>query len=151
MKTSLLIIALFLASFTAHSQEEDHGKNEVGLSTGYFLMQPEGVSGLGFHLHYNRLLAEDFGIGGGVETIFGSHGHTTISILAVWMPVEDLKLSLGPGFTIPTSEEESMTIAHVEATYSFKVGKIHLGPYVGVGKAKVEYHISAGLHLGYDF
>ncbi len=139
---------------TSHDEAEnhEHSKNDIGLVNAavYFLKEKEFAYGL--HVHYVRAIPKSkFGLGLAYERIFGHHKHNTFGLVVAYNPVHELSLSISPGLTFEDDNPEAAFAMHLEATYGFEIRKIHLGPMVEFAYDPEDYHISMGLHLGYDF
>lgn len=130
-----------------------HPKNEIGIANNLTYLGNEGELAYGLHLHYMRNIGESpFGYGLGYEQIFDDHLHRNLSIIGSYTPGKHLFLTLSPGITFIGREKPEKTFAlHLEATYEYEIGNIHIGPVAGYSISGHGYHISLGLHLAYAF
>jgi len=148
---------IFLLSFLScvlisFSQIDEHHKNEFGMANSpvYFLKSKE-IS-YGIHFHYTRHLNHSkFGIGLAYERIFDKHKHNTFGAVIAYSPLDKLTISASPGFTYEGLTKEFMPALHLETTYEFELGHIHIGPLLEFALDSEDQHISLGLHLGYGF
>ena len=133
--------------------DHTHPKNELGIANNLTYLGNEGELAYGLHLHFIRNIGESpFGYGLGYEQIFDDHLHRNLSIIGSYTPVEHLFLTLSPGITFIGREKPEKTFAlHLEATYEYELGAMHIGPVAGYSISGHGYHISLGLHLAYAF
>jgi hypothetical protein len=165
----IVFILLFAQTINAqiedshdHSDDEhyhDHVEkpNELGIAFApvYFLNEEEFAFGL--HIHYIHTIGESkFGIGAGYEKIFDDHGHNTIGVVFSYRPLDPLSFNFAPGLTFesspgPMEEQETNFAFHLESTYEFEVGGLHIGPALEFAYDPEDIHISLGLHVGFAF
>ena len=156
MKALILIllfpICLFAQDEHGHNHNHiHHHKNEIGIAVSpvYFFRENETSSSL--HLHYSHQLNESkFAVGLGYERIFDEHEHQTIGIVGSYRIIEPLSFNLSPGITFEGAEELHFAF-HIETIYEFELGDFHLGPAIEFAYDTEDYHISAGIHIGYGF
>ena len=139
------------------ANEHVHDDWEVGVSVGYANLKTENEEGKNLHLHLMKSLGDEglaqyFSFGFGAETIITDEKHYGSMLTLAVHPVEDLTLSLSPGFEWAKHDGanwEREYATHVEATYSFDVADgYHLGPVIGYSKTKDTEHYTIGIHLG---
>ena len=168
-KISTLIRVLAVASIgitglstAALSEEDHHGGHEgheweLGVSVGYANLKTEGEEGTNLHLHLLKRLEGDgfekyFSVGFGAEVIRTDETHYGAMVTVAYHPVEDLVLSVSPGFEWAKHEGSSWEreyATHYEAAYSFDVSEsYHIGPVVGYSKTKDAEHYTVGIHIG---
>jgi hypothetical protein len=113
-----------------------HHKNEIGVAVSpvYFFGENESK----------------FAVGLGYERIFDEHKHQTIRIVGSYRIAEPLSINLSPGITFEGGEELHFAF-HIETTYEFELGNYHIGPAIEFAYDTEDYHISAGIHIGYGF
>ena len=133
-----------------------HHRNELGIALApvYFLNEKETAFGL--HVHYIRNLKNSkFGLGFGYERIFDEHEHHTIGIVGSYRPFDNLTLNLAPGVAFEGGNDEEETelkpAVHIEGTYEFLIGDIHIGPVFEIAYDPEDIHISLGIHIGLGF
>ena len=129
---------------------EHHSRNEIGLANSAVYFVGENGFAYGLHVHYLRRISH-FGLGLGYERIFDTHKHNTIGFVMAYWPTEHLNLNFSPGLTFEDEHPEAKFAFHLEAAYGFEIGSIHLGPVIEFAYDPEDYHISLGLHLGFDF
>ena len=161
LKLHLIFIAILFSQVLCAQTEEhehpegerhDHFKNDIGLANSAVYFVKEKKFAYGLHFHYVRAIPKSkFGLGLGYERIFDEHKHNTIGVVIAYRPVHELTLSISPGVTFEDAYPEAGFALHIEATYGFEIGNIHLGPLVEFAYDPEDYHISIGIHLGYDF
>lgn len=143
-----------------HKAEDDHqhhqhhhARNEIGLANNMVYLGEEGELAYGLHLHYLRNIGKSrFGVGLGYEQIFDDHLHRNVGIVGSYRILHGLFLNISPGITfIGRTEPEKAFAFHLEATYEFELGAIHLGPVLEYALSGHGYHLSAGLHLACAF
>lgn len=138
----------------AHTDHEhSHSRNEVAVSNNLVFLGMDQELAYGVHLHYLRSIRETrFGTGLGYERIFDEHGHNTINVTGSYSLFHELVLMMSPGITFDDHSNGNIDFSiHLEAGYEFEINHLHLGPVLGFAFIPGDYHISLGLHLGYDF
>ena len=164
---SAVTIGLFILNTAALSEEENHDLHdshemhewELGISLGYANLKTEGEEGGNLHVHLLKRLEGDgfeqyFSVGFGTEVIVTSdhEEHYGAMLTLAYHPVEDLVLSVSPGFEWAKHEGESWEreyATHLEASYSFDVSEhYHVGPVIGYSKTKDTEHYTVGIHIG---
>ena len=134
----------------------EHHRNELGIALApvYFLNEKETAFGLHVHYIYN-LKDSKFGVGLGYERIFDEHKHHTVGVVGSYRPIDNLTLNLAPGVTFEGgSDEEEIELnpaVHIEGTYEFLIGDMHIGPVFEVAYDPEDIHISLGIHIGLGF
>lgn len=134
-------------------QHHDHYHNEFGIANSLVYLGTSNEFSYGLHFHYVHNIHETkFGFGLGYERIFDEHGHNTIGVIGSFRPVEHWGIHVSPGIAFEDTESDHMGFAlHLETTYEFEVGPLHLGPLLEYAWDTEDYHISVGLHLGIGF
>ena len=155
------LLFIFLGSVRLQAQDDlthaDHDhhhehRNELGIANAPVYFVKEEIVSYGLHVHLVRnLLHSRFGYGIGYERIFDEHGHNTYSALVSYR-IDRVMLIVAPGATIEDEEPgEAAFAVHVEATYEFELGDLHLGPVVEFAYDPEDIHLSLGLHVGIGF
>ena len=130
----------------------EHSGGEVGVAGTAVYLVTEKKFGFGLHLHYvHNIAASKFGLGLGYERIFADHKHNNIGLVVSFRPVEAFSIDLTPGLNFEQENPGAKFAVHLETTYEFEWNSIHLGPVMEFAYATEDYHVSLGLHLGYDF
>lgn len=159
-KQILLLFYTFLTIYTATAQEthdhehhHEHHKHEVSVGAFPAFFVNENELTYGMHLHYTyNFPSTKVGIGVGYEKIFDEHKHNSISIFLNYRPIENLHIGLGPGLAFEGAEiKEAVYATHFETFYEFIIKGFHLGPVLGMGVDKNDFHISMGIHFGIGF
>lgn len=159
----LLSAGMVTAQDHNHDHDHDHSdhthhhhsyhNNEIGIVNTpiYFLGEKEFA--YGFHVHYVRNLdGTKLGIGIGYERIFDEHKHNTIGIVGSYNPVGNLIINLSPGIAWEGVAHSELHFAlHLESSYDFELGPIHLGPILGLSYGEEDIHLGLGLHMGVGF
>ena len=128
-----------------------HHKNEIGVAISPVNFFGENKTSSSLHLHYSHQLNESkFAVGLVYERIFDEHKHQTIGIVGSYRITEPLSINLSPGITFEGGEELHFAF-HIETTYEFELGNYHIGPAIEFAYDTEDYHISAGIHIGYGF
>lgn len=149
-----LILLLAISPVRLVAQEQDshahHHHTELGIANSMVLVGHEQEWAYGLHLHLIRSIGHSrFGAGLGYERIFDEHGHNTIGIVGSYSPINHLHLNLSPGLAFEDGEfSEAKPALHIESSYGFPVGKIHIGPLWEFAFDSKHYHMSIGLHIG---
>ena len=158
-----ITVGSFVLNTAALSEEEYHDAHhemhewELGVSFGYANLKTEGEEGGNLHLHLlKRLegdgLAQYFSVGFGAEVIVTDEEHYGAMVTLAYHPVEDLVLSVSPGFEWANHEGEGWEreyATHLEAAYSFDVSEnYHVGPVIGYSKTRDAEHYTVGIHIG---
>lgn len=163
MKIIQLLALLLIFGITAsEAQESDHDatedhhehfRNELGIANSLVYLGNAKVFSYGLHFHYvHNIPHTKFGFGAGYERIFDEHGHNTLGVIGSFRPVEHWGIHLSPGITFEDRESDHFGFAlHIETTYEFEVGPVHLGPLLEYAMDQEDYHISVGVHLGLGF
>ncbi|UCG58128.1 MAG: hypothetical protein JSU70_01215 [Phycisphaerales bacterium] len=142
-----------------HAEHGGHDRvYELGVSTGFVRMEPEGQSAVGTHLHLiRRFQGEDirrfFGLGIGFETVFADHTHYNVMGTIAVYPYKNLSIGISPGVLIVEHDNECELCysTHVEVAYVFEIGQFHVGPVAGYAKSGDDEHYFVGIHLGRGF
>lgn len=159
MQKAFLLYVLIIISVTAFSQDSSvsaaHGDHRfeagAGLSAVHFFGEENYSPSLHMHL-IKSTGSGGFGLGIEYEYIFDVHRHNTIGVVTNFILSDKFSLSLSPGIAFESMGDEPVTFAlHAEALYEWEVGKIHLGPVIGIGYEIKDVHVSAGIHLGFGF
>ena len=166
MKTKRLIrelivvtLGLVVLNTIAFSEEHNHEMHEweLGVSLGYANLKTESEEGANLHLHLLKQLegaglAQYFSLGFGTEIIVTDEKHYGAMLTLAYHPVEDLTLSVSPGFEWAKHEGDSWEreyATHLEVSYSFDVSKnFHIGPVLGYSKTEDAEHYTVGIHVG---
>ena len=157
-----ITLGLFVLNTAALSEEDHHDLHdshewELGVSFGYANLKTEGEEGGNLHLHLLKRLEGDgfekyFSVGFGAEVIVTDEKHYGAMLTLAYHPVEDLVLSVSPGFEWAKHEGSSWEreyATHLEAAYSFDVSEnYHVGPVIGYSKTKDTEHYTVGIHIG---
>lgn len=162
MKSLLTLFGLLFAFSLFASQNDaeradsthhpDHPKNEIAISNSPVYFIKEKIFAYGMHLHYTRAIAEtNYGLGLCYERTFGSHGHNTAGVVAAWMPVHQLDISLSPSLSFEDDHPKAQFALHFDSSYDFEVGLFHVGPAFELAYDPEDWHVSLGLHIGYAF
>ena len=146
-----------MAMTTVLSQSHDHEEHadhthHLGFATGLVYVFEEDAFAAALHLHYTYLFEigeTHLGAGAGVETILDEHQHIATSVHLSYFPVHSLGLTIAPGILF--TEGDGQFSLHLEASYEFILGSIHLGPVVEYAYAKDDSHLMFGLHVGLGF
>lgn len=154
----ILIIGLCFSAYSLAQENTSHNdhqhNNEIGFGIGAILLHKESVAP-GIHLHYLRGVGElkKFGLGAGFESVFDEHSHYTLSIMLQYNIIRGLSIAYGPGLLIlkEHNQNEFLFSNHIEATYGFNVGHVHIGPIGAIGFTKDDIHYMLGIHLGLGF
>ena len=130
----------------------EHRKNEIGIAISPAYFTNEKVFTFAMHIHYTRNIAETkFGIGISFERIFLAPKHSTFGFVLAYRPIEKLSFTLSPGITFEEDNPVSLFALHLEIAYGFELGRFHIGPAFEFAYDPNDYHLSLGIHLGYDF
>ncbi|RLA70824.1 MAG: hypothetical protein DRG09_02100 [Epsilonproteobacteria bacterium] len=146
-------------STAALSEEDHHGHEghewELGISAGYANLKTEEEEGVNLHLHLLKSLGDEgfmkyFSAGFGAEMIRTDETHYGAMVTLAYHPVEDLTLSVSPGYEWEKHEDswESHFAMHYEASYSFDISEsYHIGPVIGYSKTSEAEHYTVGIHI----
>jgi hypothetical protein len=136
-----------------HSHLHHHPKNEIGLANNLVYLGEEEEFAYGLHLHYIHNIGDSpFGAGLGYEHIFDDHLHRNWGLVVSYRVLHGLFVNISPGITfIGRTDPEKTFALHLEATYEFELGPVHLGPVFEYALSGHGYHLSGGLHLAYAF
>ena len=154
-----ITLGTFALSTVALSEEDHHHEThewELGISFGYANLKTEGEEGGNLHLHLLKRLEGDgfeqyFSVGFGAEMIVTDEEHYGAMLTLAYHPVEDLVLSVSPGFEWANHEGdwEREYATHLEVAYAFDISEdFHLGPVIGYSKTKDTEHYTVGIHIG---
>lgn len=166
MKKVLLtvLVAICLSSYLMaqdHNHDHDHSQdsmlehpvNEIGIGQFISYLASEKEYAYGLHIHYLRAIkGSKFGFGIAYEQVFDEHIHRTAGIVGSYRPLAHFVFTVSPGILFPNSENPlSRFVMHTEIVYEFEIGHFHLGPSIEFATTFKEFHLGAGLHLGYAF
>lgn len=153
----LFLLAMSLVPLSSAAQEEhehhEHPANELGVAnSGVYFPGEEGAS-YGLHMHYLRALGHSrFRLGAGFERIFDQHKHNTVGVVAGYAVAHGLTFLISPGATFEDEDpSELLPALHVEMTYEWDLGPVHVGPVIEWAYDPEDTHVSLGLHLGIGF
>lgn len=155
-KLLLLFSLLTLLSISSFAQVHVHGsdhhkKFEIGTAENLVYALDDKEFAPGFHFHGIWSVSEAIGIGAGYEGIFFENYHQAVTVFGQYTFHDFITLAAGPGIIFPNQEHSTASlIAHLELSAGFDLGKIHLGPSIGLAIGE-EKHVSLGLHFGYHF
>jgi len=162
-KYLLILLTFFLQGTLISAQESnqstdieghDHHRNEIGTAVAPVYFSNEKAVYFGLHLHYVYNIPQSkFGLGLGYERVFDPNRHKTIGIECVYRPIEPLTLNLSPGLKYEGDGMHDTKFAlHFETSWEFElIDRFHVGPAFEIATDTEDYHLSAGLHIGYDF
>lgn len=126
--------------------------NELILWWSLVYVVHEDSARYGLHLHYVRQTFEKLGLGLGYERVFDPHSHQTIGFVIQYKPIHHLTFNLGPGVLIEENSWSTASFsAHLESSWDFELGHIHLGPLFEVAYGPDDLHLSLGLHTVFLF
>ena len=152
----MLFITAFVSNLYSHSDvhldKHEHHKNEIGvaISPAYFIK--DQIFAFGLHTHYVRNISKSkFGFGLGYERIFNEHNHNTFGLVGTYTPIEKLRFSVSPGFTIEDKNSIANFALHLESSYEYEINNLHIGPVFKLAYDPEDYHISLGIHIGFGF
>lgn len=157
LKECSLVFVIFIFVMNLVGQEtmdhdqHEHSTSEIGISSsGYYFIKSQEFS-FGCHLHYVYYFPHSkFGVGAGYERIFDEHGHNTFGVIGTYSPIDSFIIAASPGLAFEDGSTSDINFAmHIEATYGFELGKIHIGPAFGYAITKEDQHLSVGLHIGF--
>jgi len=135
-----------------HSSDHEHHRHEIGMANSPVYYLKEKIFAYGLHAHYLYSLEHTkFALGLGYERIFDEHKHSTYSLVFGYRPAERLSLIASPGITYEQAEPGGAFSLHLEASYEYEIGNIHIGPVFEVAYDPEDIHLSLGLHLGFGF
>ncbi len=143
----------------AEEEHHDHEMHEweLGVSFGYANLKTEDEEGGNIHLHLLKRLEGDgiqkyFSVGFGAEMIVTDEKHYGAMVTLAAHPIEDLVLSVSPGFEWANHEGhgwEREYATHLEAAYTFDVSEnYHIGPVIGYSKTSEAEHYTVGIQIG---
>lgn len=133
-----------------HEKEHKHHKNDIGIANSAVFLMGENEWAYGLDLHYIRNIKDsDFGLGVGVEKIFGEHNHTTIGVVGSYNIYEDWSINVTPGISFESDEVKFN--AHLETSYVFDISVFHIGPVISVASDFKETHLGFGIHIGFGY
>lgn len=161
-RTYLVSLLMMTLIITANAQDiqtvdhpvhhHEHHRNEIGIANSPVYFVKEDVFAYGLHLHYlHKLWASKFALGIGYERIFDQHKHNTFNLVGSYRPVDNLSFNLSPGIAFEDGAGGVNFALHVETLYEFEIGDFHIGPLIEFAHDAEDYHISAGLHIGFGF
>ncbi len=148
---SVAFLSAYSQPDTSHIEKEhkhSHPLFEIGISSAAVRLIEEKEITIGFHTHFSTNISHrlPFTAGIGYEYILDEHQHHSIGVLIGWNPIHELNIFVSPGVT--SNKGNFQFTSHVEASYAFEFGKIHIGPSVEYAYSRGDTHISAGIHLG---
>ena len=131
----------------------EHHRNEIGIANSPVYFFKEKVFAYGLHMHYlHKLSSSRFALGIGYERIFDEHKHNTFNLVGSYRPIDNLSFNISPGIAFEDRSGSGLNFAmHAETLYEFEIGDFHIGPLVEFAYDAEDYHISAGLHIGFGF
>ena len=164
-KTSgLIFFGLLLTCLSAHAQElkgdsllkdglRKEGKNEIAMSTGPFYSIGEGSVLYGLMIQYIRKIRNSrFGLGLGYEKLWDRNKHSTVGLVGVCRPVENLAISALVGVTYLSQPESNSTFGvHTEIAYRVQWKYLLVGPFSELGYSNKSAHVSIGIKAGLKF
>jgi hypothetical protein len=136
-----------------HNHENEHPKNELGISLSpVYFIKGEELS-VTTHLHYvYNFQNTKFGIGLGYERIFDEHKHNFLGFELNYRPIHQLILNISPGVAFEGDQFHEKEFAlHFESVYEFEFKSFHIGPVFELAYHPEDFHISLGIHLGLGF
>ena len=154
---TLILILGSSKIITAQSHNHEHTHEDFhigfGITESYSTSHNEFKPGIHLHLIKNIGHSDKWKIGLGYEYLKGEEKHNSFYLPVGLQVSERFVFSLAPGivFTKHSGVSESLLSGHVEGMYEFELGKMHLGPLLGLGFNKHEIHIGLGLHAGIGF
>lgn len=140
----------------AHGESEEHGqmpKHEIGLGVSPTWAVGHSEVHAALHLQYLYNFSHTkFALGAEIERLFGEHRHNFGGIVLAYRPVHELALNIIPGWAFEEGHRDDKSFAmHFTATYSFKLGVIHLGPSFTAAYEPEDWQLSFGVHAGIGF
>ncbi len=137
-----------------HNNEDNHrhSNNEISIATSAPYFVNEKKISYSLHAHYIYYIPNtQFGIGAAYEAILLEPKHNTFGFVTSYRPMERLSLALSPGITFENNNSTPFFSLHTEIYYEFEIGKFHVGPAFEFAYDPNDYHLSLGLHVGFDF
>lgn len=171
MKACLITLLLTSLPFSGIAQEHEHihARNEIGISPGATYSPSHKSWGLGIHAHYFRTLSDHspWALGGSLEQVFLHGNHWTIGAGARYEIFERLNISVMPGITFFSHNEEHNHAAHgendshpssVQFSTHFEIAydlieleHFHFGPAIDYSWSNHDSHFMFGIHCAYGF
>lgn len=148
---SLLFGILPLCTLAQGDHEHhEHPPNELGVANSAVFFPGEEEWSYGLHLHFLRTIGHSrFRLGAGYERIFDVHKHNTVGVVAGYAPAHGWTVIVSPGIAFEDADPGALLPAvHLETTYEFDLGPLHLGPVLEWAWDPEDTHVSIGLHLG---
>jgi len=142
-----------LSEHKGHNHENEHPKNELGISLSpvYFIKEKSLSIATPLHYVYN-IPKTTFGVGLGYERIFDEHKHNFFGLELNYRPIHNLTLNLSPGVAFEGDHLDEKEFAiHFESVYEFEFEFFHIGPLLELAYHPEDFHISLGIHLGLGF
>ena len=94
---------------------------------------------------------EHLALGVGGEIIFADEEHYALLFPLSVYPWRGLVLAVAPGIEWAEHEgkQESSYTTHLEAAYTFEVGRFDVGPVVDYSISDDDEHYMIGIHIGF--
>ena len=142
----------FIFACAVCSEHNSHGNHdlEVAASVGASYILEENEVALATHFH-GLFLDEPWGIGVGYGRLFGHHIHNAVSLAVQYNITHAWAVVMSPGISFEDNFVEVGPAFHLETTYAFFIGPLHLGPVVEGAVDGHCSHFTLGLHTGFGF
>ncbi len=135
-----------------NTHRHEKSRNEIAIATSVPYFVNEDKVSYSIHVHYiYNIPHTKFGIGLAYEAILLDPKHNTFGIVTSYKPTEHLNLAFSPGISFESNDATPFLSLHTEIAYGFEVGIFHIGPVLEFAYDPNDYHISLGLHVGFDF